>query len=84
MKAAMIRRFGDVDVLKYGNLETPGPRPGHILIKVLAAGINRFDHYIREGSVVPELPFPTSWVRMLPVRWLNSARGSTASGLASA
>ena len=58
MKAAMIRRFGDVDVLKYGNLETPGPRPGHILIKVLAAGINRFDHYIREGSVVPELPFP--------------------------
>ena len=58
MKAAMIRRFGDVDVLKYGNLETPSPRPGHILIKVLAAGINRFDHYIREGSVAPELPFP--------------------------
>ena len=56
MKAAMIRRFGDVDVLKYGNLETPSPRPGHILIKVLAAGINRFDHYIREGSVAPELP----------------------------
>jgi len=28
------------------------------LIKVLASGINRFDHYIREGSVVPELPFP--------------------------
>ena len=58
MKAAIIREFGDVDVLKYADLETPKPRPEHILIKVLAAGINRFDHYIREGSVVPELPFP--------------------------
>ncbi|MCH8961375.1 MAG: zinc-binding dehydrogenase [Bacteroidetes bacterium] len=25
---------------------------------MLASGINRFDHYLREGSVVPELPFP--------------------------
>ena len=58
MKAAMIKEFGDVDVLKYGDLETPRPRQGHILIKVLAAGINRFDHYIREGSVTPELLFP--------------------------
>lgn len=58
MKAAVIREFGDVDVLKYEEVPTPKPRPGHIVIKVLAAGINRFDHYIREGSVVPELPFP--------------------------
>ena len=58
MKAAAIHQFGDVDVLKYEDIETPTPKPGHILIKVLAAGINRFDHYIREGSVVPELPFP--------------------------
>ncbi len=58
MKAAVIHKFGDVDVLKYEDIETPKPKPGHILIKVLAAGVNRFDHYIREGSVVPELPFP--------------------------
>ena len=58
MKAAVIREFGDVDVLKYEEVPTPKPRPGQIVIKVLAAGINRFDHYIREGSVVPELPFP--------------------------
>ncbi|MCH7776521.1 MAG: zinc-binding dehydrogenase [Gemmatimonadetes bacterium] len=25
---------------------------------MLAAGVNRLDHYIREGSIVPELPFP--------------------------
>ena len=58
MKAAVIREFGDVDVLKYEDIATPKPKPGHILIKVLAAGVNRLDHYLREGSVVPELPFP--------------------------
>jgi NADPH:quinone reductase-like Zn-dependent oxidoreductase len=58
MKAAVIHEFGDVDVLKYEDIGKPKPKPGHILIKILAAGINRFDHYIREGSVVPELPFP--------------------------
>ena len=58
MKAAVIHEFGDVDVLKYEEIPTPSPKPEQILIKVLAAGINRFDHYLREGSVVPELPFP--------------------------
>ncbi len=58
MKAAVIHEFGDVDVLKYQDIATPEPRPGHVLIKVLAAGVNRFDHYLREGSVVPDLAFP--------------------------
>jgi len=58
MKATVIHEFGEVDVLKYEDIETPKPKKGHILIKVLAAGINRLDHYIREGSIVPELPFP--------------------------
>jgi len=58
MKAAVIDSFGDVDVLKYQDIETPKPRPGHILIKVLAAGVNRLDHYVRAGSMVPTLPFP--------------------------
>ncbi len=58
MKAATIHKFGDVDVFEYEDIETPKPQPGNILIKVLAAGINRLDHSIREGSIVPELPFP--------------------------
>ena len=55
MKATVIHEFGDVDVLKYEDVPTPRPKPGHVLIKVLAAGVNRLDHYIREGSIVPEL-----------------------------
>ena len=58
MKAAVIRGFGDVNVLKYEDIETPTPKPQHILIKVLASGVNRLEHSLREGSVVPELPFP--------------------------
>ena len=58
MKAAVLHEFGDFDVLRYEDVEIPSPRSGHILIKVLAAGVNRLDHYIREGSIAPELPFP--------------------------
>ncbi len=58
MKAVVIREFGDFDVLKYEDIERPKPRAGHVLIKVLAAGVNRLDHYIRQGNIVPELAFP--------------------------
>ncbi len=58
MKAAVIHQFGDFDVLKLEDVQTPKPKPGHVLVKVLAAGVNRLDHNLREGSVAPELPFP--------------------------
>jgi len=58
MKASVIKEFGDIDVLKFEDIDTPNPREGHVLIKVLASGVNRLDHYIREGSIVPELSFP--------------------------
>jgi len=58
MKAILIHEFGDFNVLKYEEIETPKPKPGNVLIKVLAAGVNRFDHYIREGSVTTEISFP--------------------------
>ncbi len=50
MKAAVIREFGDFGVLKYEDIETPTPKPGSILIKVLAAGSNRFEHYVRNSG----------------------------------
>jgi len=58
MKAAVLRQFGGPDVLQYEEIDTPKPKPGNILIKVLAAGLNRLDHYLREGSVAPDLPLP--------------------------
>jgi len=58
MKAIVINEFGNESVLKQVELETPKPQPGHVLIKILATGLNRFDLYIRAGQVAPELPFP--------------------------
>jgi NADPH:quinone reductase-like Zn-dependent oxidoreductase len=58
MKAVVIHEFGDFDVLRHEEIERPSPKPGQVLVKVLAAGVERLDHYIREGSIVPELPFP--------------------------
>jgi NADPH:quinone reductase-like Zn-dependent oxidoreductase len=58
MKAAVIRSFGPPEVLKYEDVATPRPDPGNLLIRVLASGINRLDHYLREGSVTRDLKLP--------------------------
>ena len=58
MKAAVFHKFGDADVLKVEDVQTPKPRAGHVLVKVIAAGINRLDHYLREGRITQDLPLP--------------------------
>ena len=58
MKAAVIMGFGGHDVLEPTEVPVAEPKPGHLLIKVNAAGLNRFDHYIRQGEIAPELPWP--------------------------
>jgi NADPH:quinone reductase-like Zn-dependent oxidoreductase len=58
MKAAVIRSFGGPEQLQLEDIPTPTPGPGEVLVKVLAAGINRLDHYVRLGQIAPELPFP--------------------------
>ncbi len=58
MKAAVIHEFGDAGVLKYEEVPTPKPKPGNVLVKVLAAGVNRLDHYLRAGDVTRDLPLP--------------------------
>ena len=58
MKAAAFRRFGGPEVLEYMDLATPAPRPGSVVVKVRASGINRLEHYLREGSVVTDIRLP--------------------------
>jgi NADPH:quinone reductase-like Zn-dependent oxidoreductase len=58
MKASLFRQFGDEDVLKYEEVPDLEVKPGHVLIKVLAAGVNRLEYYIREGSVLTDIPLP--------------------------
>lgn len=58
MKAAVIRAFGGPEQIRIEELPTPTPGPGQVLVKVLAAGVNRLDHYVRLGQINPNLAFP--------------------------
>ena len=50
MQAPVIRGFGTPDVLRQEQVEVPRPTPGDVLIKVLAAGVNRIEHNQRGGT----------------------------------
>ncbi len=51
MKAIVIHGHGGREVLQYETVPTPRPGPGEVLVKVAAAGVNHFDHDIREGTL---------------------------------
>ena len=58
MKATVIEKFGEPNVLNYTDVPTPEPATGEVRIKILATGLNRLDHYLRLGDVNPQLDFP--------------------------
>ncbi len=58
MKAAYIRETGAPDCIHYGDLDTPEPGPGEVLIRVEAASVNPIDTYVRSGTVHMDLPLP--------------------------
>lgn len=57
MKAALFHEFGPPSVLQWEDVADPAPKPGHVVVKILATGVNRLEHYLREGSVV-QMPLP--------------------------
>jgi NADPH:quinone reductase len=50
MKAVAINGAGGPEVLTLTDVETPQPKPGEVLIKVAAAGVNRPDVLQRQGN----------------------------------
>ncbi|MTC74403.1 zinc-binding dehydrogenase [Providencia sp. wls1919] len=58
MKAAVIHQFGGPEEIKYEELKMPQPGSGEVLVKTLAIGTNRLDHYVRLGEISPDITFP--------------------------
>ena len=57
MKAVRIHEFGDLDVLKWDDIDRPTPRPSQVLIQVDSAGVNYADLMRRQGGYPgPDLP----------------------------
>ncbi|MDT8441143.1 MAG: NAD(P)H-quinone oxidoreductase [Desulfuromonadales bacterium] len=53
MKAVLMEGFGGLEVLKVGEIDRPAPKPGEVLIKVVATSINRPDLVQRQGNYPP-------------------------------
>ena len=57
MKAIAINEFGGRDKLQFMDLPVPEIKPGEILVKVKAAGVNPVDWKIREGYIKDLFPY---------------------------
>lgn len=59
MKAAALTSFGTPsDAFSYIDVEMPEPKKDEVRLKILATGLNRIDHYLRQGDVNPDINFP--------------------------
>ena len=53
MRAVIVETPGDVDALTIGEVETPRPGPGEVLVRTVASGVNRADVLQRQGHYPP-------------------------------
>jgi NADPH2:quinone reductase len=58
MKAAYLETTGAPEVLHYGDLPTPQPKSGEVLVRIKAAALNPIDVYLRAGTINMPLPKP--------------------------
>lgn len=53
MRAVIVETPGNVDALNIGDVPTPTPGPGEVLVKTVASGVNRADVLQRQGHYPP-------------------------------
>ena len=59
MKAIVVQEYGEPEVMKVEEVDTPQPTGTQVLVKIEAAGINPVDTYLRSGihAHAPKLPY---------------------------
>lgn len=57
MHAIQVRQTGGPEVLEYVEIETPKPKEGEVLVRLMAIGVNFIDVYHRTGLYKMDLPF---------------------------
>jgi NADPH:quinone reductase-like Zn-dependent oxidoreductase len=58
MKAVLIRKHGGIEALELATLPKPKAEAGQVVIKVIAAGMNHLDTWVRRGLPGLTLPLP--------------------------
>ncbi len=58
MKAVWYDRTGGPEVLAFGDLPTPSPAPGEVLVRLAASGVNPSDWKTRSGATGRPMLFP--------------------------
>ncbi len=53
MHAVIVSSPGDIDALELGEIPTPQPLPGEVLVRTVASGVNRADILQRKGHYPP-------------------------------
>ena len=56
MQVITVGEFGGPEVLKLGEAGIPGPQPGEVLVRVIAAGVGPWDASLRRGGWAGSLP----------------------------
>src|SRR5213076_1731721 len=51
MKAAVFHEYGGPEVFRYEDAPRPEPKDDEILVRVIAAGVNPVDAYVRQGML---------------------------------
>src|SRR5213076_1015357 len=51
MKAAVVHEYGGPEVFKYEDAPRPEPKDDEVLVRVMAAGVNPVDAYVRQGML---------------------------------
>lgn len=62
MKAMVLDRFGDPDVLHLADIERPRASPGNVVVQVAFAGVNPADWKAREGWLAPYFQYQFPFV----------------------